>query len=366
MLTAIIPGVSQVLVIFWDQDLRAFRWANAMADASPEELDVRGAQDKITKLRRNSRAFEWLAEDEMPFIGKPLPAGQIDIFSALRKEVLFLSVPGRDGQQDLVFIHLSGILEESNVKGIRKGIDPSSREFIGLMARNTLTGLLDHFNTQDHRLDDFFEQTRKAYHFFRKKRAEYDRTGLKYADSLVRLAESHLREISAGLGQEFKLSKDAIQLIRSYPDDLSCLLEKISGAVDYYRHLYPSGYPDEILVDDWFLAQEAPVSHQVKTREDNARGHGHLSRTLDLLDKLEQAAEKARANALKLTSENVGRMCPVPISAPAISDSIRNHRSRIIRLIARYPDKWPIIRQHFRPIVNALEMSGKETVQESA
>ncbi|HRY98937.1 MAG TPA: hypothetical protein P5550_07750, partial [Bacteroidales bacterium] len=68
----------------------------------------------------------------------------------------------------------------------------------------------------------------------------------------------------------------------------------------------------------------------------------------------------------KLTSANVGRLCPTPISAPAISDSIRNHRDRIISLLSRHPERWPLIRRRFRPITNILENNASGIEQESA
>jgi len=58
---------------------------------------------------------------------------------------------------------------------------------------------------------------------------------------------------------------------------------------------------------------------------------------------------------LKLTGTNVGKACPVPISAPAISDALYNHKSKIINLMKTYPDKWDVIRTDFRPLKNVIK-----------
>ncbi|MBL6950397.1 MAG: hypothetical protein ISR57_07110, partial [Bacteroidales bacterium] len=55
-----------------------------------------------------------------------------------------------------------------------------------------------------------------------------------------------------------------------------------------------------------------------------------------------------------LTSVNVGKEFPTPISAPAITDALRKHKKRIIHLFDQYPEKWEIIRHEFRPIQNIL------------
>jgi len=63
---------------------------------------------------------------------------------------------------------------------------------------------------------------------------------------------------------------------------------------------------------------------------------------------------------LPLTGKNVGSHCDKPISAPAISDALKKHRSEIIALFEQYPDQWPIIRKDFAPIRNILIASGEK------
>jgi len=53
-----------------------------------------------------------------------------------------------------------------------------------------------------------------------------------------------------------------------------------------------------------------------------------------------------------MTSINVGTACPVPITAPAISDSLKKHKDQINYLFDKYPDKWEVIRRGFRPVKN--------------
>jgi hypothetical protein len=42
------------------------------------------------------------------------------------------------------------------------------------------------------------------------------------------------------------------------------------------------------------------------------------------------------------------------ITAPAISDAVKTNKNRILRLLEKYPDKWPYIRKQFRPVLNIM------------
>jgi len=122
--------------------------------------------------------------------------------------------------------------------------------------------------------------------------------------------------------------------------------------------------PDEIQIPAWCVDAFPPAQQENKEPATPIKGvSGGLSRTMELLDKLELASRKVLDNNLKLTSAHVGAHCPVPISAPAISDSIRTHKSRIIKLLYQHPQKWPVLREKFRPILRVMEEEVNPAVQ---
>ncbi|MDP4185883.1 MAG: hypothetical protein Q8862_12085 [Bacteroidota bacterium] len=77
-------------------------------------------------------------------------------------------------------------------------------------------------------------------------------------------------------------------------------------------------------------------------------------RTIELLDRYENAALLLRQQGHTLTGKNVGKFCPQSISAPAITDSLRKHELKIIDLCKIYPSRWNLIRKEFKPVVNLL------------
>jgi hypothetical protein len=82
-----------------------------------------------------------------------------------------------------------------------------------------------------------------------------------------------------------------------------------------------------------------------------------LNKTRLFLDRLERAASKLSANGEDLTSSAVGQTMDRPISAPAITDALRKNRRRVLLLLEQNPEKWPIIRNQFRPLINIVVKS---------
>ena len=107
-----------------------------------------------------------------------------------------------------------------------------------------------------------------------------------------------------------------------------------------------------IEIMEWHILTE--IAQQHKKASDNQQS-GYFGKTISLLDKLESASLVVRSNDLKMTGTNVGKACPVPISAPAISDALYNHRKNINKLLDMYPGRWETIRNNFRPLKNILK-----------
>ncbi|HRZ75899.1 MAG TPA: hypothetical protein P5248_00925 [Bacteroidales bacterium] len=370
-LPELIPGVEKAMLVFasdHDPGLSAFRIDFGQPGTGHERMETGSLEEELHRLRQTASGFDWLEEGELPFSSRIHRSPQIDIFSALQKNVLCVCLPNPlDGLNDLLYIHLSGLVEKEGVKGIRRGMDPFSREFVGQMITMSLRYFLGNNLRQDDRRDRFMQQTRDSFRQFTREREQYRRTGQRYGESLLKLAEARLEDLERRHGSMLRLSEGACEAIRNYPGDLTQLLQRLDQAAEYALELYRGSQEPEQIIEDWFmeiLPMEQPDDQAAEQQESAVKGA--LSRTIELLDKLEDAARKAEQSSRKLTSANVGRLCPTPISAPAISDSIRNHRDRIISLLSRHPERWPLIRRRFRPITNILENNASGIEQESA
>ena len=85
-----------------------------------------------------------------------------------------------------------------------------------------------------------------------------------------------------------------------------------------------------------------------------------------LLDKLEEAAVRVVNNSEDLTGVNVGKACSRAISAPAISDALKKHKNKINTLLDEFPDRWKLIREEFKPLINILSPKNLRSKKEES
>ena len=85
-------------------------------------------------------------------------------------------------------------------------------------------------------------------------------------------------------------------------------------------------------------------------------------KTYILLDRYEEAAENVIRNrplALRnkaISGTELGKYVGNGITAAAISDAIKKHKSKISKLLLKkeLADKWPLLRKLFKPVINTL------------
>jgi hypothetical protein len=160
------------------------------------------------------------------------------------------------------------------------------------------------------------------------------------------------------MNRQLYFSPDAIEKIKSYKGDLKNIEQIIEKTVSYAESLNFDTEGD-IEISDWHLQFE--VSGQAGTVHEKPVLEGDkYAKTISLLDKLEMAALKVKSQQLKLTGTNVGQACPTPITAPAITDALYNHKSKINTLVKMNPDRWNTIRGEFRPVINILKDENKK------
>ena len=175
-----------------------------------------------------------------------------------------------------------------------------------------------------------------------------------YGLNLIDLCKSFLKEQNENSSQfNYILTDDSLNKIKNYTGDISVLKIAIQKAIDYVNNLYfDSTETDIYIAEDYLNFENTGAGKASKPQE--VQLYDRYSKTIMLLDKLENAARDVVAKNMDITSVNVGLACSTPITAPAISDAIKKHRNKIIHLINKYPDNWKLIRTEFRPVRNVL------------
>jgi len=88
--------------------------------------------------------------------------------------------------------------------------------------------------------------------------------------------------------------------------------------------------------------------HKESNKDQKSTQLIELDKTHALLDRYELAARGLTEKSRRINGKNLAE--ELQISAPAITDAIKKHNSKIRRLLEKHPNRWPLLCDFIRPI----------------
>jgi hypothetical protein len=354
----IMPGIKKIITVHFDNSknrIFGILTENGNGNYATRELNIDTALPSLQRYMEEKSPFSWLSLQSLPFdIEKKTDKLTIDIFSELQNIVLLIRVPDEMNQlNDLVFLYLN---ENPSNFGVTNTVNPlttDNKSIIAFLLYNTIKTLIQGQNEDREVLKFANMRTRQVINNTETLKQELERTRDNYGLSLVKLCQNYIRDWSARNRKKYILTPAALEKIKKYKGDLKNLDCIIAETISYVDNLY-FGVQGEIEISEWHIHFDPVTTGSTDIRNKMAK-EDKYAKTIALLDKLEKAALQVKSKHLKLTGTNVGAACPTPISAPAISDALYNHRGKINSLIITYPENWETIKSEFRPVMNILK-----------
>ncbi len=338
------PYLRKSVVVFHHQSTdRIEAYVQEADEKITEAIDISSVRKILQNLRSEKANYEWHQEAGLPFKEDNGPAAHdISLFTENQMLVLLLRFKSpSDGRQDLVFLHF-------DPQGIRMTfkydeIDTRVKAWLAPIAYHQIKAMLSLcriFETENKKLKSTarkvianIRQTDSSEDFFREKQKNY--------------IQEILEDLSSQ--QKFKLTDEGMQKILKAGLKLSEMRQVLKQAIETVEFLEEGR--DGIL-PEWSLI--LPQTENPDHPEQEEIVESRYIRSYQLLEKLEDAAQKVKQEQNRLTGGNVGKAFSTPISAPAITDALKKHGTRIISLMERFPDRWTVIRREFRPVQNLL------------
>ncbi|MDO9512302.1 MAG: hypothetical protein Q7J34_11130 [Bacteroidales bacterium] len=329
-------------------------------DESLEILNINPYQSYFSKKLEEKTDLMWLSTSDLPFIVTSTQR-KIDVFSELENTILQIRFQSGD-QSDpgLLYLFFNPRMANLGLAHAEKPLGADHKALIEQMVQRALYTYSSVLLHEQSVFDSISANTRNLINELVDTRSEIKKTREVFGTSILTLCEEYLNQFSIEKSIQAVYTPAARDKLSNYSGSISNLKQIISKAFVFALFVADNHQStNRIAIDDWHLDLRAEtVDIQDKTMSPSGiRNH----KTFLLLDKLEGAAVNVLASRLPLTGDNVGKACPQPVSAPAISDSIKKHKIRIIQLLELHPDKWPIIRQQFKPITNILVPLSSET-----
>jgi len=356
----ILPGLDRILFIGGRgtyNDWIASEWSRRSNVFDKKELTVTGnISDKILELRKQKDRYQWIPVEQIPFYVSSKSSGnftpQLDLFEEMKYLILVITVrAGGNDLSDVYYLFFRNNKSNFGIQHDSSAIDTTQKSIIGTLVLNTAKEFYKTLSSYLHKLEFIRNETIKLldFHAGRKNKTD-DQLLLQWKKQW---AVSYLESISSREGINYLIEPEALELLINNTYTFETIKDTLENAVKYAKALSPLSAGNNITIKNTFIAftqAEEIVSEANAVTEKINR----MDKAYQLLDKLENAAQKLIAENIKPTSELIGKAMDKQITAPAISDAVKTNKNRILRLLEKYPDKWPYIRKQFRPVLNIM------------
>jgi len=308
----------------------------------------------LLPFRQSDKRKQWITEDEDPLQVRNSTIVQLDLSKELERNILLLTFSSPfTNLRDVILLYLDSSISQFGITRNNRGLRQEDRMIISSLIVQACDTLIS-IQSQDQQLFAPLS-TMKSHlqHEMQTLQNELDNKDRTLAKGLEDYTDHILEKLAKRFKIEIKLTKRAYDKIGQFDGKFAdlelSLQESVSIAVNSCII-----WENEIILDesDLFLRKELATNKEVL--KDSSPAVGRLTKTHQLLDKYEEAARQAQRGGDPIIGRIIGNYCNPSISNAAITDSLNNHKDRIWELMAKYPEKWPIIRNNFRSIINLI------------
>ncbi len=349
------PGIERIVAVYYDRvkkDILSVCVHPRIDPGHVEEVFLNENKPLIQKSRVSKSPTAWLTREELSYDLKAVENRQVDIFDEQHKTVLVLRFPNKyDGLQDIMFLYLQESMSMFGMNLTSRSLSTDYKSIIGYLLYHFVLTFTRTSEADASAAQTVADSTKSIISALMQSNEELSRTRQYYGQSLVDLCENYLEELQSGSGRRYRLHESAIEKIRKYSGEIKYLKTIIKNAVIFAGYLEQDEEPGLLYIHDFHLNAETYIPESRK-EEPSTYPEDRYTKTIYLLDRLETAAKEVVMLKKKLTGKNVGELCDRPITAAAITDALGKHRKKIIDLFEKYPDKWEIIRNDFKPVKN--------------
>jgi hypothetical protein len=326
-------------------------------------------EEKINAFRRKQNNQSWIGLKDIPYSPSSQEILNPDLFSEFESHVLGLGFPNKsDYSKDVYLFYFRKNAADFGLTKSDKLLSTSNKAIISHLLFHTVSNRLNDIKHNQQSLRILNEQSRllmeSKQSLVLKNKALIEQN----KENTTQLAEFLINDLSRDEDDVFYLSEEAKQIIGSFSGGLMELKEHVSRAMLLAKTLHFGSLSNEfILKADYFNfskpEKQLPPIADVLSEENSKHKH---AKTYGFLNEMENAAQTVLKLGWKLTSANVGHHFEKPITAAAISDKLKHHSDKIIRLLDQYPVKWPLIRKRFRPLQNIIIKAKEHPIQTKA
>ena len=361
----IIPGIEKVRAYYFDErdfKVKCIEYSDNKISSPPfndSELTI------VQRQRGLTQKYEWFKENFELFNNTGDNQFQTSISDSTKQNLLCLRFQNPiDHLQDMIFIHFDGKIGTLKLSLAEEVIKPEEKNIIERLLHNNISFLLRNERNNKKLYQNVLNNVENLKVNNNSLKKEVIEKSDSYEKSISYFCKSYVYKIAKEENVNLNITNDAIKKIinDSIPfDKIEPLLNQtIEMCLNRSLH-----FDNIILIDEFDLIIPKLPKVVFNNNKEEVVINDRYAKTKEYLDRYEKAAEQIVKDGVSLTGMNLGAYCSPKITPAAISDNIKKHRSKIITLLHRYNEKWPIVRENYRPIRKLLDTINTSTDHDS-
>ena len=349
------PGIKKVIGIAAIDNTTEI--LQATSDKTPiESISILDSTQykTIEKMRETTKNLSWFSSEDLPFSITPTRPSQKLMFDELSNVVLCIPfLNQKDAKSDLILLYFNADSSNFGLSVSTSKLSTETKTVLAQIAKQSLLIHLESYKKMNYVSEEFRQTIQKLAIKYQNLKEEKNQQFYSSKDRFIKYCKQILNEISKKSGINSEFSGEALQLLENWTGNLWHVKSIIQQAFDFaWKSRIQLNLP-LLVIEDWHLDLNNTL--ESTENEDIIKiTESRFLKTYALLERLEEAAKRVIGNSQNLTGANVGNAMNQPISAAAITDSIKKNQGKIRSLCTQFPERWKIIRSEFKPITNAL------------
>lgn len=347
----IVPGIAKVLIFFRED--KKLKYLTAV---DIDHVDSNFCDESLSHLVTNQFKpripWEWLSEGDLPYEHGPVNQIQRTVFSEESNRILLIRLTPDDQHcNHLIYLHFPDQFHWAGKDRAQPELSTDHKSLISFLLYHSLNKLVQeilHSVKIRTRIADAMKLLGKQLYGIKEEVLVAEERLLKLKTEVIRYFAD---EAAIHSGSSISIDTSALKFLLGKEANPTDLRQTIHNAVEIAILTIDPNEEDLVLYEWHFLS--SGTSDQVEKAVD-VIAERIADRTIALLDRFEMAARKVIDARESLTGQNLGKACTPPISAPAISDALKKHGHRIPSLLQRHPERWMLLRTHFKPVQNQM------------
>lgn len=316
---------------------------------------VKMTATEIQRFRQSIKELTWGDADDLPFGTKKKKFDQISIEDEILQNVLFIAIPSlTDDSNDIFIITFPKSFSNFYLQSGRNSLSSEAKKGIGRIIRNQLLWLYELRKDEAAQMDRIRHVLQQQADRVKQVSEELEAERKNNAKYLQAFLRSKISQLEEEFNTSIQLSPEFVPFIQRSGVALGQVEEVLRTAFETAWNL--TFNHDLIILETFHIPLSSANTTSTTGRTTQLI---RLDKTAQLLDRYEKAARQLQSRNRAVNGSNLAK--ELGISGAAITDAVKKNAGKILKILEKSANSWPLICEFIKPIREIYWESQRES-----